>query len=194
MKFMQFLKQNCQAFLAVFLLGVFLLVPNFTTKAAGIDEPGAREITYWELVHINKQLPTASVVSLKLGDYLNLKSAEELLGEAIDSSGQVKQGNLRIEQITFEHGIITTREYKIWSIRFTGGKTLSNVYPRIDRGGISIGNDESYIRKIFGTPQKVNTLIPNHKTLVYTNEQNYAEFDINESTHKVEAFEIGLLQ
>lgn len=179
-------------FLMLFLL-FFAVSPTLTINAAAIDEPSAQEVLRARLVRINQRFPTLSFVSLKLGDYLNLLSAEYLLGKATDSSGTVKQGNLRIEQINFEHGIITTRQDKIWTIRVTESKITSAINPIINRGGVGVGDTESKIIEFYGNPLKIEKIFPSQKTLIYANGQNYVKFDISETTHKVIAFEIGLM-
>ncbi len=174
------------------LLLFFAAYSTLPIKAAAIDKSSAREITIGKQVPINQRFPTLSFVTIKLGDYLNLISAEYLLGKAIDSSGPVRQANLRIEQITFEHGIITTRQHKIWTIRVTEDKISPIINPLIAKGG-RIGTTEAQIIKFYGELLKTEKVFPNQKTLIYTNGQNYVQFDISEITHKVIALEIGLL-
>ncbi len=187
---MRFYKQKI--FLIFFLL-ISITTPNLLTRAAAIDKTGAKTIIITKGIPINHHLPTLSFVSLNLGEYLDILSAEYLLGKALDSSGPVRQGNLRIEQITFEHGVIITRQYKVWSIRVFNGKTSPIVSPLIDQGGIKIGTKESSIKKFYGEPQKINQNLLGQKELIYTNGINYIIFDISKNTHKVVSFEIGLL-
>lgn len=188
---MCFCKRTNLYFFTLLLL-FFAVYSTLPIKAAAIDESSAREITIGKQVPINQRFPTLSFVTIKLGDYLNLISAEYLLGKAIDSSGPVRQENLRIEQITFEHGIITTRQHKIWTIRITEDKISPIINPLIAKGG-RIGTTEAQVIKFYGKPLKTEKVFPNQKTLIYTNGQNYVQFDISETTHKVIALEIGLL-
>ena len=115
---MRFFKRISLYFFMFFLL-FFAVSPALSAKAMATDTPSDLAIIVPRLVKINQHLPTLSFVTLRLGNYLDFISAEYLLGKAIDSSGPVQQGNLRIEQITFEHGIITTRDNQVWTIRVT---------------------------------------------------------------------------
>lgn len=130
-------------------------------------------------------------MTLRLGNYLDFISAEYLLGKAIDSSGLVQQGNLRIEQITFEHGIITTRDNQVWTIRVTGNQTNPNIEPGV--GGVRINDTESQIIKFYGEPIKTEQIFPRQKTLIYIKGRDYVKFDVSETTHKVIEFELGIL-
>lgn len=93
---MRFFKRISLYFFMFFLL-FFAASPALSAKAMATDTPSDLAIMVPKLVKINQHLPTLSFVTLRLGNYLDFISAEYLLGKAIDSSGLVQQGNLRIE-------------------------------------------------------------------------------------------------
>lgn len=187
---MRFFKRISLYFFMFFLL-FFAASPALSAKAMATDTPSDLAIMVPKLVQINQHLPTLSFVTLRLGNYLDFISAEYLLGKAIDSSGLVQQGNLRIEQITFEHGIITTRDNQVWTIRVTGNQTNPNIEP--DVGGVRIDDTESQIIKFYGEPIKTEQIFPRQKTLIYIKGRDYVKFDVSETTHKVIEFELGIL-
>lgn len=159
-----------------------------------IDAPEAREITESFRFPINGDTTKImSHVSLRSGDFIDMYSAERLLGKVVSISDPIHLGSAYIaHQIKFENGTITTTNEIIRVIRvFDSTNSGKEMGPFIANGFACIGWSENDIRKEHGNPTDVMEF-KGSRTLVYANGKNYIHIDINPKTGKVISYELGL--
>lgn len=191
----------------VCLLVTFLCIPSLANagwftdnfmKTPDIDRQEGRELTVWEDVPINGQIVTSHII-LRLGDPINLMTAECLLGKAISTTGRIKTTHASsVEQITFQYGSVTTESGYIQNIKvFENMPTNVKPVPWV----IGLAKVGSPLKALWNPSH--NTMITSEmklnastKKIIYqsTNMTNYVSLIVDIPTNRVKSFELGLIE